>query len=362
AQAWEVRCVGYSEVEGPGWVHASGERAVSTSDSTWPQSSASEASGPRSQPPSHADSHAELARLEAGLRPVDPRAGGLLAALGLHVVVFVDASRPLWEPRDLEAVIRACENSNRAVLVSRAPRVWTAREATGLTELLSPACVELNVLHALRIRARDDLVEMEPVLAEPWKGWSLRVSTERLAIASVWKERHAFERQDRLPLTVGALVMDFDGVLTDNRVLVQQDGTESVACHRGDGLGIELLRKSGLPLLVISKEKNPVVQARCSKLKVPCLSGVDEKLTALQDWCERKRVSRHQVVFVGNDINDLECLTWAGCGVAVQDSHPEVLRSAALTLENPGGYGAIRELAEMILLRNGVRLPVHSVD
>jgi N-acylneuraminate cytidylyltransferase len=146
--------------------------------------------------------------------------------------------------------------------------------------------------------------------------------------------------------------MDFDGVLTDNRVSVDQDGRESVSCSRADGMGLELLRKAGVPLLVLSKEQNPVVAARCKKLRVRCEQGIEAKLPALLAYCAELGIAPEQVVYVGNDINDLECLRAVGCGVAVADSHPEALRAAALVLAANGGAGAVRELCDLILERS----------
>jgi YrbI family 3-deoxy-D-manno-octulosonate 8-phosphate phosphatase len=169
------------------------------------------------------------------------------------------------------------------------------------------------------------------------------------------RQRAQSARVAALPSPVEALVMDFDGVHTDNRVFVDQTGQESVSCSREDGLGLELLRKTGLPMLVLSKEQNPVVQARCKKLQLACLSGVDAKLSTLQRWCSERRVSLAGTVFVGNDVNDNECLAAVGCGVAVADAHPDAKRHARIVLERPGGQGALRELCELILEATGNR-------
>ena len=174
-----------------------------------------------------------------------------------------------------------------------------------------------------------------------------------LEIADVrLRQRARAARASLLPAKIEALVMDFDGVHTDNRVLVDQAGGEAVFCSREDGLGLEQLRKQGgVKLLVLSKEQNPVVQARCKKLSLPCLSGVDAKLPALRRFCAEQGVSLAGTVYVGNDVNDNECLAAAGCGVAVSDAHPDAKRHARLLLERPGGQGALRELCELILER-----------
>lgn len=145
------------------------------------------------------------------------------------------------------------------------------------------------------------------------------------------------------------MITDFDGVHTDDRVFVDQHGVESVVCHRADGLGIELLRRRGLPIMVISKETNPVVLARCAKLQIPCRGSTEQKLPVLEAFCAEHGVPLSDAIYVGNDINDLDCLRAVGCGVAVADAHADVLAVADLVLTRAGGHGALRELAEMIL-------------
>src|SRR5688572_8052630 len=112
------------------------------------------------------------------------------------------------------------------------------------------------------------------------------------------------------------LVLDFDGVLTDGFVYVDQDGRESVRCSRRDSLGIGMLKEKGVPTVVISKERNGVVAARCAKMEIECHSGVDGKLALLKGLLAEKGIDAAQACFVGDDANDAECLRYAGIGVA----------------------------------------------
>jgi N-acylneuraminate cytidylyltransferase len=146
-----------------------------------------------------------------------------------------------------------------------------------------------------------------------------------------------------------AVVFDFDGVLTDNSVYVMQNGRESVRCERGDGMGISLLRKAGMPMLVLSGERNSVVRSRCQKLGLACKYGVEDKLPVLMEWASKNQFPIESMVYVGNDVNDLDCLKAVGCGVAVADAHPAAKRAAKLTLTRAGGHGAVRELADLIV-------------
>ncbi|MEU3946169.1 N-acylneuraminate cytidylyltransferase [Streptomyces sp. NPDC029526] len=146
-----------------------------------------------------------------------------------------------------------------------------------------------------------------------------------------------------------AVVLDFDGTQTDDRVLIDSGGREFVAVHRGDGLGIAALRDSGLKLLILSTEQNPVVAARARKLRIPVLHGVDRKDLALKQWCDEQGIAPERVLYVGNDVNDLPCLALVGWPVAVASAHDAVRGAARAVTTLRGGDGAIREIAGWIL-------------
>jgi YrbI family 3-deoxy-D-manno-octulosonate 8-phosphate phosphatase len=152
-----------------------------------------------------------------------------------------------------------------------------------------------------------------------------------------------------MPEKIDLLVLDFDGVITDNRVWTAQDGSETVASNRSDSEGLSRLRKAGVEAVVISKEVNPVVAARCQKLKLPFVQGIQEKGPALTRLLEERGVDPSHAVYLGNDTNDLVCFPLVGWAVAVADAHPEVRQAADFVLEKSGGHGAVRELCDMIL-------------
>ncbi|TSB12990.1 acylneuraminate cytidylyltransferase [Streptomyces benahoarensis] len=148
---------------------------------------------------------------------------------------------------------------------------------------------------------------------------------------------------------IDAVVLDFDGTQTDDRVLIDADGREFVSVHRGDGLGIAALRKAGLKLLILSSEQNPVVAARARKLRIPVLHGIDRKDLALKQWCEESGVAPERVLYVGNDVNDLPCFDVVGWPVAVAGAHDVVRGAARAVTATPGGSGAVREIASWLL-------------
>lgn len=152
-----------------------------------------------------------------------------------------------------------------------------------------------------------------------------------------------------LPTKLRLLALDFDGVLTDNRVWVDQDGREMIAANRSDSMGLNLLRKAGVDVVVISTETNPVVSARCRKMQVPVVQGVTDKATVLKNYLAEKNIPAGKVVFLGNDVNDLPCFPLVGCAAAPADGEAAVRHEADLVLSRNGGHGAVRELVDLIL-------------
>jgi len=150
------------------------------------------------------------------------------------------------------------------------------------------------------------------------------------------------------PGAIDLIVYDFDGVMTDNRVLVLQDGTEAVFANRADGLGVNLIRKMGIAQLILSTETNPVVQARASKLGIEAINGCADKRDALTEYCIRQNMDISRVVYIGNDTNDLEVMATVGYPVAPADAHKSVKAIACHVTSAGGGEGVVKEFAEML--------------
>lgn len=147
---------------------------------------------------------------------------------------------------------------------------------------------------------------------------------------------------------IDLIVYDFDGVMTDNRVLILQDGTEGVFCNRADGLGISIIRKAGIPQLIISTERNPVVEVRAKKLCIDVIYNCEDKKKSLELFCKQNNYKLSRVVYLGNDINDLELMKAVGMPLCPFDSHPSVVTISLYVLCTKGGGGVIRELADML--------------
>ncbi|MHB1193035.1 MAG: KdsC family phosphatase [Longimicrobiales bacterium] len=148
--------------------------------------------------------------------------------------------------------------------------------------------------------------------------------------------------------TVELIAFDFDGVFTDNTVIVRQDGLESVRCWRSDGLGLSRLRSIGVRTLILSTETNPVVAARAKKLDIPCTQGVQDKAAAILQICTELGIQPEYTMFVGNDINDIPAFKAIGFPVGVADSYPEVYPHVIFRTNKPGGFGAVREVCDLV--------------
>ena len=154
-----------------------------------------------------------------------------------------------------------------------------------------------------------------------------------------------------MPKKIKLVVTDFDGVLTDGRVWIDENGRETVAATRSDSMRIKQLREHGIEVMILSSEVNPVVSARAKKMNIDAIHGMglNEKGHALKKFLAGKNIDASQVVYLGNDFNDLPCYEIAGWSVAVADAYPEVLRAADHVLKTNGGFGALRELCDLIL-------------
>jgi len=151
---------------------------------------------------------------------------------------------------------------------------------------------------------------------------------------------------------IKVLVLDFDGVLTNSYVYFRQDGMEAVRCSRKDSLGTNMLQEAGVEVVVISKETNPVVAARCKKMSVDFFHGVstgDQKLVVLKKYLQEKNLSLEETAYMGDDINDLECIQAVGVGITVADGHSDCKAIADYITERKGGKHAVREICDLIL-------------
>lgn len=143
---------------------------------------------------------------------------------------------------------------------------------------------------------------------------------------------------------ISCIFYDFDGVMTDNRVLVDQNGMEYVYVNRSDGLGVAALKAAGVTQIIISTEVNPVVERRAEKLGIPVVHGVKDKGETVRNYCAEHGIDASRAVFMGNDINDIPAFMAVGFKACPADAEPEVKDKADWISSCKGGYGAVRDL------------------
>jgi N-acylneuraminate cytidylyltransferase len=222
----------------------------------------------------------------------------------------------------------------------------TAYTHTGLIDTIRPVTIlKLNSMSGKTILPIlfDPAYDADLDTPQDWKSAEQKVLHDRPKM--VWPGKPP----RRMPASPRLLVLDFDGVLTDNRVWVDEDGRERVAANRSDSLGINRLRQAGVETVVISTETNPVVAARCRKMNILCVQGSNDKASALRQVLRERNVDASETIFVGNDVNDLPCFPLVGWAVVVADGMPEVIRQADFVLARSGGHAAVRELCDLIL-------------
>ncbi len=144
------------------------------------------------------------------------------------------------------------------------------------------------------------------------------------------------------------IIYDFDGVFTDNRVLLFEDGREAVFVNRGDGLAVKEIKKMGIPQMIVSTETNPVVGARAGKLQIGLIRAVEDKKAVIRDYLKKNKIRKEHVIFVGNDINDKEAMEYVGWPIAPANAHGDIKKIAKIILDSRGGHGAIRELLDIL--------------
>ena len=146
------------------------------------------------------------------------------------------------------------------------------------------------------------------------------------------------------------VIFDVDGVLTDGRLYLADDGNEFKAFHSRDGHGMKMLQNQGVAVAIISGRRSLAVERRMADLGITYVyMGVEDKLVAFQDLLQRQNLDPAQVAYVGDDVIDLPVMSRVGLAIAVQDADPFVKRHAHWQTPSPGGRGAVREVCELLL-------------
>lgn len=296
----------------------------------------------------------------------------LQQAEGYHpsALAFLQCTAPLTLPQDIDGTLRLVTDRGYDSAVTMTPfhyYVWR-ETAAGVMEGVNheasrrlmrqqrqPEYLEVGAVYALRTAGFQEhgfrfFGRVGKYLVPAYRALELDEPEDWALAEMLMRSRHRPQAGGHAAWgTVRAVVTDFDGVMTDNRVVVDQEGREAVLCSRADGWGISLLKQAGILVACISTEQNPVVRARCDKLGIPYWQGQEDKLAALHAFLDQSGLGPEECLYVGNDTNDAACLQHAGVAVVPRDAAPEVQHLAHWRTESAGGEGVLREIATKLL-------------
>ncbi|MCM2435385.1 acylneuraminate cytidylyltransferase [Agrobacterium rosae] len=285
------------------------------------------------------------------------------------IIVFLQCTSPFTTSAHIDAVVNQLLTSNADsafAAIEDHGFIWevaTDGTAAGIThdhtkprqrrQDMTPRYRESGAVYAMRVKPFLEKgnrfcgktilvpVDMPSVEIDTIEDWHIAENYAKTHDALENPPAHAGE--------IKALITDFDGVHTDDRVLVNQDGSESVTCSRSDGMGIERLRGAGTKLLILSRESNTVVTVRAQKLKMEVMHHVTEKLPVLDSWRQENGLEWSEIAYIGNDINDVDCMEACGLSFCPSDAHETAKNVADKVLDKAGGHGALRELSDYLI-------------
>ena len=289
-----------------------------------------------------------------------------------EVVAFLQCTAPLITPADVDGTVRLVCQEGYDSAVTMAPFHYFLWRDAGDGQMMGvnheatrrlrrqdrePEYQEVGAVYAMRAAGLEEhrfrfFGRIGKHLISPARAFELDEPGDWI-VAEALMQRLSWTQLTGAPTahlpSIKAIVTDFDGVLTDNRVAVDQEGVESVVCNRGDGWGIDLLKEAGILVACVSTETNPVVAARCRKLDIPYWQGQQNKLAALTSFLSTHELELADCLYIGNDTNDLACLQSAGVAVVPGDAAPEAKAVAAWVTEAAGGEGVLREVARLLI-------------
>lgn len=288
-------------------------------------------------------------------------------------IVFLQATSPLREPSDIDGAVAAFRAQGADSLFSDAVLddfcAWQEEDGVlkgktfdpfnrGRRQDRKPLYLENGSIYVFKpslLREKGNRLggKIARYSMPYWKSYEID-SVENIELCEYFFRKHLLagwqQGEGMAAFQPDLIVYDFDGVMTDNRVLVLQDGSEAVLANRADGWGIGQLKKAGFTQIILSTETNPVVAARAKKLGLEVLQGSGDKRRDLAAYCDARKISLERVLYVGNDVNDLEAMQTVGFPVAPADAHAEVLALAKYVTRARGGEGVAKELSEALLV------------
>ena len=173
------------------------------------------------------------------------------------------------------------------------------------------------------------------------------------------RERPEIALPDGIPerlRRVRLLALDVDGVLTDGRLYYGPDDLELKAFHAQDGSAMKRLMASGIPIAIVTGRISAAVDRRAAELRVPYLfTGVDDKLAAFGSLASRSGIAIRDMAYAGDDLPDVDVFDAVGLAFSVPNGHPAAIEGADHVTSAPGGFGAVREICDLVLAARASR-------
>jgi YrbI family 3-deoxy-D-manno-octulosonate 8-phosphate phosphatase len=287
-----------------------------------------------------------------------------------ELISFLQCTSPLTSSKDIDGTIKSLLEENADTALAVVPfhyYLWENGEGGNafginhdksvrlLRQEIEPQFLETGAIYVMRVsgfkQVKHRFFGKTSMYVMPnERRWEIDEPIDLVVAETLILQNRKQNLRQSLPTEVSVIVLDFDGVFTNNKVVVLQNGQEAVICDRGDGMGISSLNELNIPIWVLSSESNPVGKHRCEKLGIPCFYNLGmNKSETFSKLIASENINSEQAIYVGNDVNDLACMDMAGFGIAVADAHPSVLKNADYVLNHSGGDGAIRELCDLLM-------------
>ncbi|MFC7292969.1 cytidylyltransferase domain-containing protein [Hirschia litorea] len=286
-------------------------------------------------------------------------------------IVFIQCTSPFIATKDVDGILTSMDREGADCALSVTPFhgfLWKPSENDGVFPVghekhfrprrqdREDVYLETGAIYAMNVakfieKEHRFFDKVAHYVMEPMRSLEIDEPLDLKLCEEIARELENEVNRDKfLPKQVEALLLDFDGVLTDDLAIIDENGKEAVTVSRSDGMGIERLRNNTDVFIgVVSKEKNKVVAKRCEKLKVECLHGIENKVEVIQRWAKEYSFDLANVIYVGNDLNDLPVFDIVGLSVSPQDANVLVKEKADFVLVAKGGRGAVREICEIII-------------
>ena len=286
----------------------------------------------------------------------------------LEYVVFRQCTSPLVTPNDIDEIINHARKNNYDSVFSAYEEHFMGRWKDKGEEIvpvnydpknrkmrqdIKPDIVENGAIYVLKpdvLKGGSRFGKDIGVYLMPWeRSFQIDTLVEVQIIEKLMScNNDEIEKGNYDFSALKLVILDFDGTMTDNKVIVSEEGVESVQCNRSDGLGIKILKDLGIEVVCLTTERSRVVKVRCDKLGIKVVSTLD-KASAAKEIFKDMNVLSDNVLFLGNDLNDIPLLEKVKFPVVVRDAHIKTKSVAKIVLSQNGGDGAVLELAELIL-------------